>query len=144
MRAATALIEAFALLLGARVAVAFLPFGVLARLAGGAPSRAPNPAADPRSLVRRSINRAARFPAPWAVCLPRAIAAHWMLRWRGVESTVCLGVRRDPEDGRMDSHAWLRTGGRILIGSSSVPDYVKVAEFPLAARQRRRRRRGTK
>lgn len=131
MRRRLMVAEAVALLALARLLIRWLPFRTLStRAVAGGPGK---PHISPRqeetaARIRATVRRAA---SSWAVCLPQALAANWMLRWRGIGSTLCLGVRRDPMDGRMDSHAWLRVGDSILIGGSQVRDFVPVVEFPL-------------
>lgn len=127
--------EAATLLTVARLLIRWLPFRTLStRAVAGGPAK---PHISPgqeeiAARIRAAIRRAA---SSWAVCLPQALAANWMLRWRGIGSTLCLGVRRDPLDGRMDSHAWLRVGDLILIGGPQACDFVPVAELPLRREQ---------
>ena len=69
---------------------------------------------DVGRMVRRVARRATLLDA---ACLPRAIAAQWMLRRRRVPSRLVLGVRRAPRGGPSDYHAWLTVdGGRIMGG----------------------------
>ena len=58
-------------------------------------------------------------------CLARAMAAHWMLRRRGVASRVALGVRRaTPAGGALEYHAWLATAdGVAVIGAADAETY---------------------
>jgi hypothetical protein len=55
---------------------------------------------------------------PWdARCLAQALAAAWMLRRRGLESTVTFGAdRRTPND--FVAHAWLRFGPCFVTGGA--------------------------
>lgn len=127
--------EAAALLTLARILIRCLPFRTLSRraVAGGSEKPDISPGQEATAArIRAAIRRAA---SSWAVCLPQALAANWMLRWRGIGSTLCLGVRRDPHDGRMNSHAWLRVGDSILIGGSQACNFVPVAELPLRRQQ---------
>lgn len=48
-------------------------------------------------------------------CLPRAMAVHLLLRYRGVPATLCIGVKRFP----FAAHAWVECEGRVLDGSVS-------------------------
>ena len=64
------------------------------------------------------------------VCLPQAMAAKWMLRRRHLSNTLYLGVRQDPQKpGRLQAHAWLRCGPRILTGGQGRQSYTVVATF---------------
>ncbi len=95
--------------------------------------------------VDRPINRIRRFAieeqdwVAWAIehtghradseaqCLPRALAAHAMLRRRGIASSVCLGVARDGDS--VSAHAWIEVGGRMLIGGETAPGFTRLAVF---------------
>lgn len=48
-------------------------------------------------------------------CLSRAVAGMSLLRRRGVDSRVVLGVR-PAEHGEVKAHAWLESEGRPLLG----------------------------
>lgn len=56
----------------------------------------------------------ARTKAP---SLPRALAAHAMLRRRGIASRLCLGVAR--QDGALETQAWVETGADTIVGDTS-------------------------
>ncbi|MGV3633975.1 MAG: lasso peptide biosynthesis B2 protein [Pseudorhodoplanes sp.] len=62
-----------------------------------------------------------------AQCLPRALAAHAMLRRRGIASKLCLGVARDGRD--ITAHAWIETGGRVLVGGEDQQRFAPLAAF---------------
>ena len=71
--------------------------------------------------IRWAVETAARH-LPWKpVCLPQAVAAQWMLRRRGIASTLYLGI--DPASG-YDAHAWVRAGSIIVTGPR--PDHFAV------------------
>lgn len=123
-------LEAFCFLALAKAAVKVLPFTWIARHIA-APSE-PVTGETNLEIVRRvrwAVRAAAARLAPWAVCLPQAIAGHWMLRRRGIASAVCFGVGRDSE-AKLGAHAWLRTTDRIVLGEKAMPAYAPIAEFP--------------
>jgi hypothetical protein len=66
---------------------------------------------------------------PWmnALCLPRALAAHAMLRRRGVASRLCLGVARD--GGALAAHAWVEIGNDKIVGGSEAEGFAPIAAF---------------
>jgi hypothetical protein len=74
---------------------------------------------DPRDLdlVKTAIERAA-LGAPGAKCLARALAAQALLVWRGHPAELRLGVCRNAE-GRLEAHAWVQSGGRVVVGDST-------------------------
>jgi hypothetical protein len=61
-----------------------------------------------------AVSAAARR-IPFATCLPQALAVQFLLTRRGIESTLWLGARRT-EVGRFSAHAWIKCGGRFVIG----------------------------
>jgi len=64
---------------------------------------------------------------PEATCLAQALAAAWWLHDLGYGSELRLGVARAGEEFR--AHAWLESGGQILIGGEhSATEYVALAE----------------
>ena len=76
--------------------------------------------------VRWAIAAAARY-LPWKpVCLPQAVTAQWMLRRRGIPSTLYLGA--DPSRG-YDAHAWVRVGGVIVTGGPRQDRFAVVSTF---------------
>ena len=119
--------EALACLAVARAAVILVPFRVLSRRLGVRMGE--TPATVETSSWSRDVAwgiGAAAKRVPWrAKCLEQAIAAKLMLRRRGVQSTLYLGVTRDP----FAAHAWLRVGDRNVTGGQDVSRYAVVASF---------------
>lgn len=120
------LAEAVAHLLAARVKIAALPFSRIARGLGEfvpptdariALGRAPAPAEQKRvaEQVSWAVTRAAAHAPFKAVCLPQAMAAHAMLRRRGIASAMHFGARRSDEKP-IDAHAWLDAAGVEVTG----------------------------
>jgi hypothetical protein len=120
-------LEALACLAFARIAVVALPFRVLARRLGVRQSE--TPAAEALNPVSRRVAWAVQAMArrtPWrSGCLEQAIAAKWMLRRRGVATTLYLGLTREP----VAAHAWLRAGDANVTGGQDVSRYAVVASF---------------
>ena len=54
-----------------------------------------------------------RFPG--TTCLSAAIVAYAMLRRRGRDPQLRIGVRHS-RDRTLDAHAWVECGGRVVIG----------------------------
>ena len=90
----------------------------------------------------RRINRFATDEAHWiawavetlgagVLCLPRALAAHAMLRRRGVASRLCLGVARD--GGALAAHAWVEIGAHKIVGAAEADGFTRLAEFGKAS-----------
>jgi hypothetical protein len=71
--------------------------------------------------------KAASVRIPGATnCLVRALALKYLLNLFGHESRLRIGAGH-PEDGRFEAHAWVESGGRILIGEFDRGHY---APFP--------------
>jgi hypothetical protein len=68
---------------------------------------------------------AARRPANQ--CLACALAAHAMLRRRGIASRVCLAVAR--EDREVAAHAWVEAGNDKFVGDTGGQRFIRIAEF---------------
>lgn len=80
------------------------------------------------SVVRQSVLRA-RSHLPWkSACLPKAMTAKFMLRRRGITSTLYMGVNKK-ETGELSAHAWLQVGGLIVTGGSDKQYFTVVASF---------------
>lgn len=125
-----ALVEAAALCTLAGVLLRLLKFRWLASRLGRHMAESP-PALDDthRAQVTRigwAVAAAARH-LPWQpVCLPQAVAAQWMLRRRGIPSTLYLGA--DPARG-YDAHAWVRVGTVVVTGGPREDRYAIVSSF---------------
>jgi len=115
----------------ARISLAVFPFRKVAKGFG-----AFVPPGDPRVSAKaegagagdaraaREIGWAVRTAAPWmpfrSVCLQQAMAAHAMLKRRGIGSVMHFGAGKSVEKP-LDAHAWLDAAG------------VKVTGYPVAA-----------
>jgi len=125
------LAEAVVRLAFARLRIRGQPFRKIAATLGAfvppadpriAQAKAPGPE-DQAKIARDvswAITRAATHIPFEAVCLPQAMAAHAMLRRRGVDSVMHLGARKT-EEKPIDAHAWLDAAG------------VEVTGYPLSA-----------
>jgi hypothetical protein len=133
------LAEAAAALMAARVKIAALPFRRIAAGLGTfvppgdpriAACRAPAPA-DRRHAAEQigwAVTRAARHVPFRAVCLPQAMAAHAMLRRRGIVSAMHFGARRGGEKP-IDAHAWLDAAGVEVTGYPLEPGMAEIGCF---------------
>lgn len=119
------------LLLGlSSLAIRLLPFRRVAQLAGrdrGTPA-APGPE-EAVAPIRWAVSAAGRF-APWSpVCFQHGLAAHWMLRRRGLASTLYYGASSDPARGLI-AHVWIKSGETPVIGCEEAGRYAVLAAFP--------------
>jgi transglutaminase-like putative cysteine protease len=62
-----------------------------------------------------------------ALCLPRALATHAMLRRRGIASRLCLGVAREGQ--ALIAHAWVEIGENKAVSASQIGRFTRLAEF---------------
>lgn len=123
------LAEALGALAVASLAIRLLPFRRVAAAAarGGAEGAAGDGEAIAR--VRWAVDAWGRR-VPWrAVCFQRGLAAHWMLRRRGIASLLHYGVGRLESD-RLAAHVWVSVGGRDVIGGEEAPKFACLATFP--------------
>lgn len=126
------LLEAFALLGVARLIVLILPFKWLAFSLGRHMHESGTQISATDLQYARLIGQAIRSAAnntPWkSVCLPRAVAAQWMLRRRRIAGTLYLGVAKDV-DKKLIAHAWLRCGDVIVTGETGMERFTVVSVF---------------
>jgi hypothetical protein len=131
------LAEAALGLLAARFALMFISFPQLARrfgtLVSVTDSRLLGASADPYQAliavdVGWAVTRAARYVPLKAVCLPQAMAAHRMLRRRGVASVMHFGAVRG-EAKPLDTHAWLDAAGVKVTGYPIGEHLTEIACF---------------
>ncbi|HUE77202.1 MAG TPA: lasso peptide biosynthesis B2 protein [Longimicrobiales bacterium] len=126
----TALAEALALCTAASILLRVLRFSRVARHLGRHMRESPpsQPGATGASVqrVRWAVAKSAQL-LPWKpLCLPQAVTAQWMLRLRGIPSTLYLGA--DPAN-RYAAHAWVRVGGVIMTGGDDPRRYTVVSTF---------------
>ena len=122
--------EAACALTLATAAIRILPFRTVIRTMGygGAEHDRGQADADAALEVRRAVKRAARR-LPWnIVCFPEGLAAHWMLRRRGVPSLVHYGLRQSPS--KLSAHVWVTLGETVVIGQETTDLHTCVAVFP--------------
>lgn len=122
------LIEAGLDLVAASVAIAVQPFRTVVGRACRTP---PSPRrADPATAARIAwavVAMARRLP--WrTLCFQQGLAAHAMLRRRGLHSALHYGARRG-EGGALVAHVWVRSGDLDVIGCEDVAGYGLLAIF---------------
>lgn len=133
------LTEAVVWLLLARLALICVPFPRLARRLGtfvqpaddrAVKARSPASAEHARLAedVGWAVTRAARYVPFTAVCLPQAVAARSMLKWRGVSSVLHFGAASFGQ-GPFDSHAWLDAAGVKVTGYPEAEDFTAIGCF---------------
>jgi hypothetical protein len=76
------------------------------------PTRHRAGAGCPTSDVVRMVGAAARHGGWRSSCLQRSLVLWWLLRRQGDGADLRIGVRR--LDGKLQAHAWVEDGGRVL------------------------------
>ncbi len=131
------MIEAVATLAFASLAIRLATFATIARMASRPLAARPNPLpgrAEAVSRVARAVAAAANR-APWrAVCFQRGLAAHLMLRRRGLPSTLFYGVSDQPGRGLI-AHVWVRQADLDVIGCETAAENALLATFPALQEQ---------
>lgn len=111
-------LEAAAILTLIGLLMWLLPLSVSMRLAGVPINPTPPKDGLNPTPLARAIDAAVSAAAnrlPWhPVCLPQALSAGLMLRWRGYSPQLCFGIQRTA--GTLDAHAWLTLDGGIVCG----------------------------
>lgn len=87
--------------------------GALLWFTPAASSRAAvTPGLDEAAHVARLVRAAARHGCVDRNCLAESLTLWWILRRRGIDSDIRIGVRK--EGGGLDAHAWVECAGAAL------------------------------
>ena len=79
--------------------------------------------------IARLVDIAARHAPLRVGCLSRALTLQWILRRRGIDADLRVGVRKQGD--RIDAHAWVEHAGIPLMESAGVAQRFAPFE-PLA------------
>jgi transglutaminase superfamily protein len=125
------LAEALVTLAFASLAIRLAPFRRVVR-AASAFDRPPVPATagdPPLERIIWAVLAVARR-VPWkAVCFQRGLAAHVMLRRRGIGSFLHYGVAQGEPAG-LQAHVWVSAAGRTILGGDEAPAFTCLATYP--------------
>ncbi|MCU0907232.1 MAG: lasso peptide biosynthesis B2 protein [Rhodobacteraceae bacterium] len=82
------------------------------------------------SRVTTVVARVARL-VPDGSCLTQTIACQAILSWKGVPSTIAIGVRKDTAQA-LQAHAWLVWNDRVVLQGTaeSVQAFSKILDLP--------------
>lgn len=113
-------IETLLLVPTVRIAIWVVPYRILQK--GFVRTLSPKTdagGADWRQIekITNFVRLTSRF-VPFASCLTQALAALYLLRVKGQDAELKIGVKKD-ENARFEAHAWLEKDGRIIIGKLS-------------------------
>lgn len=124
---ASLLTETGIAMIAASLAIRFVPVSRLASWMGAPTSQIE---ASPREIAQivRAI-RAWSRRLPWrTMCFEEGLSAHWMLRRRGLASTLHYGAATI--DGELKAHVWVRSGTMDVTGCETASRYALLAQFP--------------
>jgi hypothetical protein len=116
-----ALLRATGLLVVARLALRALPLRKVLAWASPPADRSTPP--QERGLQRLiwAVDVVGWRLFPRNPCLTQAIAVQRLLRRRGYPAELRIGVRKG-EDASLDAHAWVESGGEVVIGGRGLAD----------------------
>lgn len=128
------LIRIVILSFGVRIMVLVLPFKRLASILGEQNGKADSNDANASEInfeyvdtVTRQIRNVSHY-VPWTSnCLVQATVGKILLRKKSIGCTVSFGVKKG--DNKMEAHAWLTVGNRIVLGGETADQFVKVSSF---------------
>ena len=121
------LAEAGMAMLAASLMVRLVPFRTLAKGMAGATKERPEAEAEAAYWLRRAILACARR-LPWrTLCFEQGLAAHMLLRRRGLASLLHSGAATI--DGELRAHVWVTSGQLPVIGCENRDDYGLLARF---------------
>ncbi len=114
-------VQAYCLLGLARLAIDTLKFETLVNRLGApgfeTPPEAPLWHLTEARRIAWAVHSASRY-TPWkSNCFPQAMAAKYLLRQRGIRSTLYLGAAFKART-ELEAHAWLRCGPLYVTGGA--------------------------
>lgn len=125
------LLKAALLLVVVRLGLWLLPFETLRRLLVGfseGPVRLRNTDQSSEGEVTWAVEKAGRF-MPWAAtCLTLALTAQVLLLRRGHGAVIHIGVAKGGAEHFL-AHAWVESGGKIVIGDHELERYTPMASL---------------
>jgi hypothetical protein len=127
--------EALVTLAIVRVIMACVPFRRIASWFGTPGAQSPGTTTSQATRTAESVGWAVETlgrRVPWdGRCLAQALAATNMLRRRGIEGTVAIGVC-DGKSSEFEAHAWLRVGSSIVTGADGHERFKAFTTFSRA------------
>jgi len=78
--------------------------------------------------VVRSIRQAIDLLGWRSGCLPQALAARFLLKRRGFDAVLCIGVKKR-DDGSLQAHAWVEYEGQVVVGGIG-PELASYTPLP--------------
>ncbi len=127
------LLQALVLLGAARLAIRALPFPRLEPLIGTRSAESPHEVSAPELQQARRVAwtiRRISDHTPWTSnCFPQALTARWLLRRKGIDSTLYLGAAFRPDGDGLRAHAWSRCGELYMTGGDGAGEFGAVTSY---------------
>ena len=79
-------------------------------------------------LLSKTFRRVVRFTTWTITCFDRSITAKYLLKRKGMQSTLYLGVAKESPN-RITAHAWLRCGNIIVTGKEEMGRFTRMVCF---------------
>lgn len=114
-----------------RLLLLIVPFRVIAKLLERTKQQPQQEITPERLQKHREIAASIKTLSqhvPWKTeCLVEALCARQMLAVRRIPNTVYFGVSKTKSD--VKAHAWVESGGLILVGASGWEDFTAITKF---------------
>jgi hypothetical protein len=130
------LVRTLAPLIAMRAAIWTLTFARVTRIANAMsrPIRTDAAAGRPSpDRIAWAVRIASKMVPGGENCLVRALATGVMLKRYGHPSELKIGVMK-PAGGRFEAHAWLESGGSVVIGDFQLDQYLALKAPDTVAR----------
>ena len=119
--------EAFVMFIFARLAVRLIAPARIFAWVDRPPRRTSRFSGDEVGWINWAVDMVSANSPRNDLCLPRALAAHAMLRRRGIASRLCLAVAREQQE--LAGHAWVEVDDHTIIGDTGGNRFTRIAEF---------------
>jgi hypothetical protein len=135
----------YGLLVLSRVVINVLPLRRITALLGTPMAETPTNQLDPTTAryarrVAWCIRRLSDHTPTESNCYPQALTARWLLRRRGIPTTIYYGAAFETGRPALQAHVWLRCGPMIVTGGGLGRRYQPLTyyadERPNATRHR--------
>jgi hypothetical protein len=121
------LLEAALLLVAIRLGSKLLPFQTLRRLLAKVAKTLSGLGETDLSSTERiagTVTVASRYIPGVSICLIQALTTQTMLARHGYPALLRIGVKH--EEGRFQAHAWVESGGKVIIGGTELERYTPL------------------
>lgn len=123
------LTKACFLILMIRFGLALFPFFKLRRWVNAEPSKKRFvDAGMDVSKIRWAVQAASRYIPGSNLCLVQAFAGEILCKYFGIPANLRLGVLKG-ESHLFRAHAWLESGGQVILDSSKNNDYIPLPSW---------------